>query len=46
MGRPWRITIARAGQPVKLVDACWSQPRCAAKRRMIESLLVPGNTRR
>lgn len=37
--RPWQITIAKGGQVVKTFDACWDQPRCASKRRLLEQLV-------
>lgn len=39
MKRPWRITITRDGEAPVLFDACWSEPRCAAKRAFLERLL-------
>ena len=41
LGRPWRITIERDGQLAKVIESCWSQARCAQKRRMLEQLLAP-----
>ena len=34
--RPWQITISKKGQVVKTFDACWDQPRCASKRRLLD----------
>ncbi len=39
MRRPWSITISRDGAPPQLFKACWSEPRCAPKRKLIERLL-------
>lgn len=39
MQRPWQITIARDGQVVKTVRACWDEPRCAAKRKLLEAIV-------
>lgn len=39
MGKPWEIRIEQDGRPVKTYRACWDEPRCAAKRRVLESLL-------
>lgn len=37
--RPWRVTIAKDGQVVKVFNACWDQPRCAGKRKLLEQLV-------
>lgn len=39
-GRPWSITISRDGKPVKTFKACWSEPRCAGKRALLEQILA------
>jgi hypothetical protein len=39
MGKPWEIRIEQDGRPVKTYRACWDEARCAAKRRILESLL-------
>ena len=39
MKRPWQITISRGGEVVKTFNACWDEPRCAEKRKMLEQLL-------
>lgn len=36
--RPWQVTISKAGQVVKTFKACWDEPRCAAKRRLLEEM--------
>lgn len=41
MGRPWSITIRRGGEVVQETGACWEEPRCAAKRRLLEGLFQP-----
>lgn len=37
--RPWRITIWKNGQVAKVFEACWDEPRCAGKRRLLEQIL-------
>ena len=39
MRRPWRVTISKDGRVVQTFDACWEEPRCASKRRLLEQLL-------
>jgi hypothetical protein len=39
MGRPWRITLSRGAEVVSVVDSCWQEARCAAKRKLLEQLL-------
>ena len=39
MKRPWEITIRKDGEVVKSYRTCWEEPRCAAKRRILEDLL-------
>jgi hypothetical protein len=39
MKRPWEITISRNGAVDRTYRACWEEPRCAAKRRILEELL-------
>lgn len=43
MRRPWQITISRDGKPVEILRACWDEPRCADKRRMLERLVKPSS---
>ena len=47
-GRPWQITIARAGETLKIFKACWDEPRCAGKRKLLEQMLgrAPGSIAR
>ena len=41
--RPWQITITRAGEVAKVFKACWDEPRCAVKRKVLEDILAqPG----
>lgn len=40
MGKPWSITIGRSGEVVHTVQPCWDQPRCAQKRKVLESILA------
>ncbi|MBC7469468.1 MAG: hypothetical protein H7322_09100 [Ramlibacter sp.] len=37
--RPWEIALSQGGKVVKVVRSCWDQPRCAAKRAVMEQLL-------
>ena len=39
MKKPFEIAIREGGRPVKTYRPCWEEPRCAAKRRLIEELL-------
>jgi hypothetical protein len=38
-GRPWQLELMRGGERVVALHSCWSEPRCAEKRRLIEDLL-------
>lgn len=37
--RPWEIRVIRDGKVERTVHACWTEPRCAAKRKLLESYL-------
>jgi hypothetical protein len=37
--RPWEVTLRKDGRVVKSYGTCWEEPRCAAKRRILEALL-------
>jgi hypothetical protein len=39
MNRPWEITIRHGGEAVRTFKACWDEPRCAAKRQVLEAML-------
>jgi hypothetical protein len=39
MKRPWVVRIYQDGKLVLTYGSCWEQPRCAAKRRIIEQML-------
>jgi len=39
MKRPFAVTLRQDGRVVKTYRACWTQARCAAKRRLLEELL-------
>lgn len=39
MMRPWEITIRRDGKAAMTYRTCWEEPRCAAKRKILEDLL-------
>jgi hypothetical protein len=41
MRKPWQVTISRDGEVLRVVDACWEEPRCAGKRKLLEELLAP-----
>lgn len=40
MLRPWQITITREGKIEEVFRACWGEPRCAAKRQLLERLIM------
>ena len=39
LGLPYRIEVRRDGRTIATAEACWAEPRCAVKRRFIETLL-------
>ena len=39
MKRPWEITIRQDGKVAMVYRTCWEEARCAAKRRILETLL-------
>lgn len=39
MGKPFEIAISEDGRVVKRYGSCWTEARCAEKRRMLEALL-------
>ena len=39
MRRPWQIGISRDGKPVEIFRSCWGEPRCAAKRKLLEQII-------
>jgi hypothetical protein len=39
MDRPWEITLRQDGKVAATYRTCWDEPRCAAKRRLLEELL-------
>lgn len=39
MRRPWQITIWHQGKPVASLRACWGEPRCAEKLKLLERLI-------
>jgi hypothetical protein len=39
MRRPWQIVLSQDGQVVKTVNHCWDEPRCAAKRKLLEEIV-------
>ena len=41
MKRPWQITISRNGEVVRTFNSCWEEPRCAAKRKLLEQIVTP-----
>ena len=42
MKRPFEIRLSSDGKVVKTFGACWSEERCAGKRRILEALLASG----
>lgn len=42
MRKPWEIRIYRHGKVAQVYKACWSEERCAEKRRILEGLLARG----
>lgn len=40
MKRPWEITIREDGKVVTTYKTCWEEARCAAKRKILEGLLI------
>lgn len=40
MQRPWQIAISRHGKLAEVFRACWGELRCAAKRQILERLIV------
>ncbi len=36
MKKPYRVEITQDGRPMILYESCWDQPRCAAKRAVLE----------
>jgi hypothetical protein len=39
MGKPYSVSIIEDGRIVKRYGPCWSEERCAAKRRILEAFL-------
>jgi len=37
--RPWEIRIFADAKPAKTYRACWKEPRCAEKRKLLEQIL-------
>lgn len=37
--RPWEIRMYADGKLTKTVGSCWEEPRCAAKRKVLEEIL-------
>jgi len=42
MGKPFEITLSSGGKISKVYKSCWTEERCAAKRKILEHLLNPG----
>lgn len=40
MGRPFAIRLSQDGKVVKTFGACWSEPRCADKRKILDGLFA------
>lgn len=39
MHRPWKIILRSPAAPTRVVESCWSEPRCADKRRFLNAML-------
>ena len=39
MRRPWEVVLRKDGKVAMTYRSCWEEPRCAAKRRLLEDLL-------
>ena len=42
MKRPFAVRLYRGKTEVKVFEACWRQPRCAGKKKLLEKLLDVG----
>ena len=42
MKRPFTIRLYQGETQVKVFESCWSQPRCAGKKKLVEKLLDGG----
>lgn len=40
LGKPWRIEVRDADKLMLQLQACWQEPRCQAKRQVLETLLA------
>jgi hypothetical protein len=40
LGRPYEAIVAHDGREQVRLGPCWDEPRCAAKKRLMEKLLV------
>lgn len=40
MRRPWEIALLHKERAVQTFRACWDEPRCAAKRKVLEDILA------
>jgi hypothetical protein len=40
MGKPWYIIIQDGGKTVQRLDSCWTEKRCAQKRKALEAILA------
>lgn len=43
MKRPFAIRIFQNGKEMRVFKACWSQPRCADKKKLLEKMLDVGS---
>jgi hypothetical protein len=41
LGRPYEVSVRQDGRVQLSLGPCWNEPRCAAKRRLMEALLLP-----
>lgn len=42
MQRPWQVAISRDAGSQQVVEHCWDEARCSAKRKLLEQLLRRG----
>lgn len=40
MGKPWSVILHHKGKPTQVFETCWTQERCAPKRKLLESLFT------
>lgn len=40
LGKPWQIRVSQGGATAIQLKSCWKEPRCQAKRQVLEALLA------